>query len=277
MSKYGREWAISIMENTNSQVSSRVLSKCKTGTPDKDWVDLYLFEIAKAYQISWRPDGLLDLENIGNTDSEELGKPDTAAQGQRLQEAELSNDHLQNTNGKTTPHLDISLDAPVPASVNAIVKGQGKDEDDNDNDNDDGGNFSLPTAPSVAPTLNSVKKSTSSIPIIKPQPPPPASNEVIGTEADSDTPHDEATEAGETVNNNTFNLPTTPPFDPAQAARTVVIKTMSPKNPKTQELHSSTKSRLRLDSTEERGKDSTYDVIELKYPFRLHLLNYTQN
>lgn len=142
MSRYGREWAISCMENTNGQVSPRVLAKCKLETPAKDWVDLYLYEVSKAYQVNWRPEGFLS-DTKPDTKPGET-EPDTAAQEQRLLEAELS-------------------------------KGDGTDSKDKDekgdSDDENSGDLAskLPSAPSSQPHLGNVKNSTTSIPIIKPE------------------------------------------------------------------------------------------------------------
>lgn len=166
MAKYGREWAVSVMDNANSQIPARVISKCKTETPPKDWVDLYLYEIAKAYSVDWRPEGLVDLEHPA---------ADTAAQEERVLEAMFSSDP---------------------------VNGDGKD-------GQSGGSADsmLPSAPSDAPKLGDVKNSTTAIPIIQQQ---PSDRAAPGTPAKAGDPPVE--------------LPTTPPMDPTQAARTVVIK-----------------------------------------------------
>lgn len=122
------------MENTHGYVSPRVLSKCKMETPAKDWVDLYLYEISKAYQINWRPEGL----QVGGTaidggDAE----PDTVAQEQHLSEA---------------------------ASSSSAANARPDDADDSS-----GGDLmdKLPSAPSAVPHLTDVRNSTTSIPIIK--------------------------------------------------------------------------------------------------------------
>lgn len=133
MSRYGREWAIGCMENTHGHVSPRVLSKCKLETPAKDWVDLYLYEISKAYQINWRPEGLeVDRDAIDGG-----AQPDTAAQEQRLLEVELSSSARNNNS--------------------------------HEKDDDSGGDVvsDLPSTPSAVPHLTEVRNSTTSIPIIK--------------------------------------------------------------------------------------------------------------
>lgn len=179
MSRYGRDWAISCMENANGHVSPRVLAKCKLETPAKDWVDLYLYEISKAYQINWRPEGAISATQPGETE------PDTAAQEQRLVEAELA-----------------------PSGSDSHTKA-----DEGDDENGDLAS-KLPSAPSSQPHLTNVKNSTTSIPIIKPE----------ERNSSSTAPH----KPGEM-----FDLPTTPPVDPSQSSRTVIIKSnlgQSPNN-----------------------------------------------
>jgi len=53
MHKYGREFAIGVMENKDSCVSERVMKKISFETPDENLVNAYLGEIAKAYNVNW--------------------------------------------------------------------------------------------------------------------------------------------------------------------------------------------------------------------------------
>ncbi|CAE6355813.1 unnamed protein product [Rhizoctonia solani] len=55
MSKYGREFAIGVMENKDNCVSERVTRKLLIATPSPALVDAYLGEIAKGYGINWSP------------------------------------------------------------------------------------------------------------------------------------------------------------------------------------------------------------------------------
>ncbi|KAG8688504.1 hypothetical protein FRC09_012876 [Ceratobasidium sp. 395] len=55
MSKYGREYAIGVMENKENCVSERVMKKLQIATPSTALVDAYLGEIAKGYGIDWTP------------------------------------------------------------------------------------------------------------------------------------------------------------------------------------------------------------------------------
>ncbi|QRV80282.1 regulator of Vps4 activity in the MVB pathway protein [Ceratobasidium sp. AG-Ba] len=55
MSKYGREFAVGVMENKDGCVSERVMKKLQISTPSPALVDAYLGEIAKGYGIDWTP------------------------------------------------------------------------------------------------------------------------------------------------------------------------------------------------------------------------------
>lgn len=51
MAKFGREFAQDVMDNKNSCVPERVMNKLLVEAPDAKLVDLYIFEICKAYDV----------------------------------------------------------------------------------------------------------------------------------------------------------------------------------------------------------------------------------
>lgn len=51
MAKYGREFAQDVMDNKDSCVPERVMNKLIVDAPDAKLVDLYIFEICKAYDV----------------------------------------------------------------------------------------------------------------------------------------------------------------------------------------------------------------------------------
>ncbi|KAJ1018835.1 hypothetical protein NDA16_004640 [Ustilago loliicola] len=53
MAKFGREFAQDVMDNKDSCVPERVMSKLLVDTPDAKLVDLYIFEICKAYDVAF--------------------------------------------------------------------------------------------------------------------------------------------------------------------------------------------------------------------------------
>ncbi|POY72425.1 hypothetical protein BMF94_4251 [Rhodotorula taiwanensis] len=58
MSKGGRDFAVACIDNSDGVVPDRITSKLVIQTPPTDLVDLYLFEIAKAYSVDWVPESL---------------------------------------------------------------------------------------------------------------------------------------------------------------------------------------------------------------------------
>jgi len=55
MHKYGREFALAVVENKDNCVSQRIVNKATFVTPAAALVDAYLGEIAKGYGLTWRP------------------------------------------------------------------------------------------------------------------------------------------------------------------------------------------------------------------------------
>jgi len=164
-------------------------------TPDKGYVEAYLVEISKAYGLSWRPDGWVEVsaETLGG------GEEESAQEKQRILEAEVSN-----------------------ASAGDDIRQASQQDDGDDHDGEGGsgggGSLALPSTPSSAPKLTNVKSSTSSIPIIH-----PSNNHHSANDSESDNLEQDNEEEGNV-------LPAIPPTDPAQSSRTVIIKTMSPQS-----------------------------------------------
>ncbi|KAH9824006.1 regulator of Vps4 activity in the MVB pathway-domain-containing protein [Melampsora americana] len=52
MNRYGRDYTISVMENRDNLIPSRITSKLNLSTPSIKLVEMYLNEIAKAYNLS---------------------------------------------------------------------------------------------------------------------------------------------------------------------------------------------------------------------------------
>ncbi|GAA6037223.1 hypothetical protein JCM8097_008629 [Rhodosporidiobolus ruineniae] len=60
MSKGGRDYSIAAIDNVDGIVPERVTSKLIVAPPSPELIDLYLYEIAKAYSVDWRPQGFPD-------------------------------------------------------------------------------------------------------------------------------------------------------------------------------------------------------------------------
>ncbi|CAG8600112.1 1450_t:CDS:2 [Ambispora leptoticha] len=76
ISKYGKEFALTAIDNKDNCVNDRVVHKLKVLTPDRYLVNSYLEEIAKSYNVNWTPDpsdervlGLDDLLNLTPSDN----------------------------------------------------------------------------------------------------------------------------------------------------------------------------------------------------------------
>ncbi|KAF7794348.1 hypothetical protein EIP86_005482 [Pleurotus ostreatoroseus] len=77
MHKYGRDFAVAVMENKDGCVSERVTRKLVTHTPAPELVDAYLGEIAKGYGIDWTP------PNAPKDDGDDGGEGEARSAGVR--------------------------------------------------------------------------------------------------------------------------------------------------------------------------------------------------
>ncbi|TNY21410.1 regulator of Vps4 activity in the MVB pathway-domain-containing protein [Rhodotorula diobovata] len=115
MSKGGRDFAIACIENTSGIVPERVSSKLKVETPSPDLVELYLYEIAKAYAVDWRPEGFPD-PNAPPPLEEPAAKAD---KGKKLEAASTTNGTgaappLTPTKAPSIPPFDTNLPVTPP-------------------------------------------------------------------------------------------------------------------------------------------------------------------
>lgn len=65
MSKGGRDFAVACVDNLDGIVPERITSKLVIQTPPVDLVDLYLYEIAKAYSVDWMPESMRNAAEKG--------------------------------------------------------------------------------------------------------------------------------------------------------------------------------------------------------------------
>ncbi|KAJ2960407.1 hypothetical protein NQZ79_g4201 [Umbelopsis isabellina] len=64
--KYGKEFLLAAMENTNHVVNERLVSKLSIATPETFLVERYLEEIAKAYSVDWKsPNSQVESDDDG--------------------------------------------------------------------------------------------------------------------------------------------------------------------------------------------------------------------
>ena len=101
--KYGKEFALQAMENSDEKVAERVLKKLRVEPPDSELVTLYLKEIARAYGVRW-PKG----EETTDGNSEDDDEPSSGQAIKSLEEP-LTTEELS----KATPPRDLGPKSPV--------------------------------------------------------------------------------------------------------------------------------------------------------------------
>lgn len=102
--KYGKEFALKAMENSDGKVAERVLKKLEVKPPDPELVTLYLKEIARTYGVNW-PKGETALDGTSDDDDDE---PSAGQAIQNLEEP-LTTEEL----AKATPPRDLGPKSPV--------------------------------------------------------------------------------------------------------------------------------------------------------------------
>ncbi|KAK5115188.1 hypothetical protein LTR85_009946 [Meristemomyces frigidus] len=106
--KYGKEFTLQAVENSDGKVASRVVSRLKVEPPSKELVEAYLSTIAEAYGVDW-PKGAKakrDAEEGSDADDD-----DNPSGGQKVKslEAPLSTEELS----RATPPRDMGPKSPV--------------------------------------------------------------------------------------------------------------------------------------------------------------------
>ena len=103
--KYGKDFALEAIENTDGKVAERVVKKLRVEPPDPQLVTLYLKEIARTYGVAW-PKGE---ETPGVLFNDSDDDEPSSGQAVRSLEAPLSTDELS----KATPPRDLGPRSPV--------------------------------------------------------------------------------------------------------------------------------------------------------------------
>lgn len=118
--KYGKEFAVAAIENSEQKVSPRVIKKLRVEPPDELLVTLYLKEIARTYGISYRatppgtpPPPEFDDDQEGGSGSGKMKEPPLALAVNDPKAAELA---------KVTPpsqmRSPINIAPPSPSTEN---------------------------------------------------------------------------------------------------------------------------------------------------------------
>ncbi|KAL8659759.1 MAG: hypothetical protein Q9226_000255 [Calogaya cf. arnoldii] len=104
--KYGKDFALEAVENSDGKVAERVVKKLKVEPPDAVLVDLYLKEIAKTYGVDW-PRSQSKRQN-GSDEEDGDDDPSNGLAVKNLEEP-LSTEELT----KATPPRDLGPKSPV--------------------------------------------------------------------------------------------------------------------------------------------------------------------
>ena len=107
--KYGKEFTLQAVENSDGKVAERVTSRLKVEPPSKELADAYLSTIAEAYNIDWPPGSKAkkEADEAGVDDDDD----DNPSSGQKVKamEAPLTTEELS----RATPPRDIGPKSPV--------------------------------------------------------------------------------------------------------------------------------------------------------------------
>ncbi|KAL2042388.1 hypothetical protein N7G274_004878 [Stereocaulon virgatum] len=102
--KYGKDFALVAVENSDGKVSERVLKKLRVEPPDPELVTMYLTEIARTYGVNWPKRS----EPIDGQHDEDDDNP-SSGQAVRNLEEPLTTEELS----RATPPRDLGPRSPV--------------------------------------------------------------------------------------------------------------------------------------------------------------------
>ena len=102
--KYGKDFALEAVENSDGKVAERVLKKLRVEPPDPELVTLYLKEIARTYGVNWPK-----TEELPHGQDDEDDDAPSGGQAVKNMEEPLTTDELS----KATPPRDIGPKSPV--------------------------------------------------------------------------------------------------------------------------------------------------------------------
>lgn len=108
--KYGKEFTLEAVENSDGKVSQRVLDRTKVEPPPKELVEAYLSAIADAYGIDWPPGTFAKRQAEAEAEGEDEDDDDEeGGSKERPLEAPLAAEGLS----QATPPRDIGPKSPV--------------------------------------------------------------------------------------------------------------------------------------------------------------------
>jgi len=107
--KYGKEFALAAMDNSDQKVADRVLKRLKVEPPAQDLIELYLQEIARTYNVSY---GLPSASEVDATE-DNINDDDQPSSGALLEEPIGNAEKLMHA----TPPRNISSGPRSPIAV----------------------------------------------------------------------------------------------------------------------------------------------------------------
>lgn len=107
--KYGKEFTLEAVENSDGKVSQRVLNRTKVEPPPKELVEAYLSAIADAYGIDWPPGTFAKRQAEAEAEDQDDEDDEEGGAKERPLEAPLGAEDLS----KATPPRDMGPKSPV--------------------------------------------------------------------------------------------------------------------------------------------------------------------
>jgi vacuolar protein sorting-associated protein IST1 len=134
MEKYGKEFALAAMENSDEKVSEKVLKKLTVTPPAQELVNGYLEEIARTYGVDWPkkpkeelgdpPDYIDDDENpSGGQAQKVLETPIATGEGKQADEREALSKATPPRNFGPSSPLRVNPPSPSTDNLHPRVKG----------------------------------------------------------------------------------------------------------------------------------------------------------
>ncbi|XDG09377.1 hypothetical protein ABKA04_008992 [Annulohypoxylon sp. FPYF3050] len=118
--KYGKEFVLSAMENSDQKVSEKIIKKLSVTPPREELVQGYLEEIARAYGVDWpkRPKDLGDPpEYVDDDAGDDVDDSPSGGQAQKLPESPLPADSKaaqeREALSRETPPRSLGQNSPL--------------------------------------------------------------------------------------------------------------------------------------------------------------------
>jgi vacuolar protein sorting-associated protein IST1 len=136
MEKYGKEFALAAMENSDEKVSEKVLKKLTVTPPSQELVNGYLEEIARTYGVDWpkkpkeelgEPPEYIDDDDDENTSGgqaqKELETPMASGEGKQADEREALSKATPPQNFGPSSPLRVNPPSPSTDNLHPRIKG----------------------------------------------------------------------------------------------------------------------------------------------------------